>query len=173
MKYKLALASAIVLALGVVTANVLAECQKHTATFINVQGESIGTAALKATPNGVLIQAELQNLPEGWHAFHIHETGTCTPPDFASAGGHYNPQGHAHGYKVEGGYHAGDLPNVYVNADGKLTLDVLASHVTLDDGPHGLLDENGSALVIHAKADDYVSQPAGDAGGRIACAVIQ
>lgn len=140
--------------------------------FINAQGNTIGHAALTETPHGIRIRADLQGLPPGWHAFHLHAVGNCTPPDFKSAGGHFNPTGHNHGFDVPQGPHAGDLPNIYVAADGKLLLETFAARVTLKEGNASLLDPDGSALVLHAKADDYLSQPAGNAGDRIACAVI-
>jgi superoxide dismutase, Cu-Zn family len=141
--------------------------------FINIEGENVGQAKLMETPNGVLIKTNLHSLPPGWHAFHIHETGACTVPDFTSAGGHYNPEAQAHGFKCPEGPHAGDLPNVLVGPDGRLEIEVLAPRVTLRSGPNTLLDENGSALILHAGVDDYRSQPAGDAGGRITCGAIR
>lgn len=144
------------------------------ATFVNQQGQQVGTATLVQTPNGVLVSAEITGLPPGEHAFHIHETGRCNPASgFESAGGHYAPGGHKHGYLVEGGPHAGDMPNQFVGQDGRLHLQVFNPNVTLSPGPATLFDDDGSAIVVHANPDDYRSQPSGDAGGRIACAVIQ
>jgi Cu-Zn family superoxide dismutase len=145
------------------------------ATFIGTDGEQLGTATLSDTPNGVLISTDVRNLPEGVHAFHIHETGECDPATgFKSAGGHYAPEGREHGFLPEGGPHAGDMANQAVEADGIMQTDVFNARVTLARGePNTLFDDDGSALVIHAGADDYVSQPAGDAGSRIACAVIE
>jgi Cu-Zn family superoxide dismutase len=143
------------------------------AVFKNRQGETIGTATLIRTPNGVLIRAEAANLPPGPHGFHIHEVGQCDPAtNFESAGGHYNPQGKSHGYMVENGPHAGDMPNHTVAADGKLMAEVFNPNVGFS-GEATLFDQNGSALVIHATADDYRSQPSGAAGERLACGVIQ
>ncbi|MDX1675125.1 MAG: superoxide dismutase family protein, partial [Longimicrobiales bacterium] len=106
------------------------------------------------------------------HGFHIHETGSCVAPDFDSAGGHYAPRGHAHGVLHERGYHGGDLLNLHVPETGAVTTERLATDVTLrGDAP--LLDEDGSALVIHANADDYVSQPSGGGGPKVACGVIR
>ncbi|HEV7267766.1 MAG TPA: superoxide dismutase family protein [Falsiroseomonas sp.] len=142
--------------------------------FINAQGQSVGTASLVQTPAGVLITLQLRGLPAGLHAFHIHEAGSCDAAGgFQSAGGHYNPRDHQHGYLVQGGAHAGDMPNQFVGPDGVLRGQVLNDKVTLGQGQATLFDSNGSALVIHAQPDDYRSQPAGDAGGRIACAVIE
>lgn len=143
------------------------------AVFMNTEGESIGTATLIETPNGVLIRAELTNLPAGPHGFHIHETGACDAEGgFQSAGGHYNPTGAEHGYMVEGGPHAGDMPNQTVGDDGELRAEVFNTMISFN-GENPLFDDDGSALVVHATADDYMAQPAGAAGDRIACGVIQ
>lgn len=137
----------------------------------NSKGEAIGEAKLTQTPHGVLIQADLSKLSPGPHAFHIHAIGKCEPP-FKSAGDHFNPTDKQHGFLDPQGRHAGDLPNVHVTDNGTLKLDVLAPQVTLREGKNQLLDADGAALVLHAKPDDYQSDPAGDAGDRIACGVI-
>ena len=143
------------------------------ATVKGADGADHGTATLTETPAGVLIEAELTGLPPGVHGFHFHETGECEPP-FESAGGHYNPTMSDHGFTVEGGPHAGDMPNIHVPDTGALTIEVLNASVTLEEGaPETLFDDNGTALMIHAGADDYESQPAGDAGDRIACGVVE
>jgi Cu-Zn family superoxide dismutase len=139
--------------------------------FIDRSGDEIGTATLTDTPNGVLINVLLRGLPPNqWVALHIHETGDCDPKsEFKSAGGHYNPTNAEHGYVNEKGPHAGDLPNQYANIDGSLHAEAIAPMVSLE----GKTPIKGKALVIHAGKDDYKSQPAGNAGGRIACAVIK
>jgi hypothetical protein len=103
---------------------------------------------------------------------HIHETGKCEPP-FESAGGHFNPYGKAHGFNSPSGWHAGDLPNIYADAHGTVRIEVFVPQISLQGGEHPLLDHDGSAFVIHAHADDLQSDPAGDAGGRIACGVVE
>jgi Cu-Zn family superoxide dismutase len=144
------------------------------ATFVDSKGKQIGHAELMQTPNGVLIEAEVHGLPPGAHAFHIHEKGQCKTDDqFKTAGDHFNPSGKKHGYETTGGPHAGDMPNQFVGQDGVLKLNVINPNVSLGTGKDSLFDQDGSALVIHAKADDYKSQPAGDAGDRIACAVVE
>jgi Cu-Zn family superoxide dismutase len=144
------------------------------ATFINPEGNEIGNATLTETPTGVLISVDLKGLSTGQHAFHIHEKGVCNPADkFTSAGGHFNVHDKKHGYLVEGGPHAGDMPNLVVADDGHVGANVFNTAVTLKDGPNSLFGPNGTALVIHDRGDDYKSQPAGDAGSRIACAVIK
>jgi Cu-Zn family superoxide dismutase len=143
-------------------------------SFINAQGQQVGTAHLAQTPAGVLITVELRGLPPGVRGFHIHQTGRCDAAGgFDSAGGHYNPRNQQHGYLVQGGAHAGDMPNQAVGSDGVLRAQVLNDKVTLGEGEATLFDADGSALLVHAQADDYRSQPSGDAGGRLACAVIE
>jgi superoxide dismutase, Cu-Zn family len=137
----------------------------------NAGGETIGRATLTDGPAGVLIHVELTGAPPGAHAFHIHAVGQCAPP-FTSAGGHFNPAGHQHGFMNAQGRHAGDLPNIWVPADGHLTFDAFADGVTLKAGADSLFDADGSALVMHGGADDYASDPAGAAGPRVACGVV-
>ena len=147
-----------------------------TAKMIGDDEEDAGTVTLTQTPNGVLIEAHLVELADGEHGFHIHETGKCETPDFKSAGGHFNPTGAEHGLLVEGGPHAGDMPNIHFPEDGDkgLKFQVLNSMVSLIEGEEGyLLDEDGSAIMVHSGPDDYKSQPSGDAGSRIACGVIE
>lgn len=144
-----------------------------TAALKGADGADRGIATLIQTPAGVLIRAELTGVPEGVHGFHIHETGSCEAPDFESAGGHFAGGMSAHGFMNQEGPHAGDMPNITVAGD-ILTIEILNPKVSLQEGEEGyLFDDDGSALLIHAGADDYMSQPSGDAGARIACAVIQ
>ena len=150
-----------------------ARAQTAEGTLIAADGAAIGSVRLTETPHGVLIAATAEGLPPGPHAFHIHAVGACQTPDFTSAGGHFNPTGAKHGILSPDGMHAGDLPNVHVAADGTLNVEVLTQAVTLNDGPTSLFDEDGASLVIHANADDYRTDPTGEAGGRIACAVIE
>jgi Cu-Zn family superoxide dismutase len=143
-----------------------------TAPLINTEGKEIGTATLTQTPAGVLIRIEAKSLPPGEHAMHVHKTGRCDPAtQFESAGSHLAAEGQKHGLMVEGGPHAGDLPNQFVAADGALTAEVVTAGLNMAPGGN-IRDSDGSAVVLHAKADDYTSQPSGEAGGRIACAAI-
>jgi superoxide dismutase, Cu-Zn family len=149
-----------------------AQDQTATATFIDTDGQPVGQATLTGTGHGVLIRMEVSGLPaDQWLGFHIHEGEVCEPEEaFETAGGHFNPDDADHGYLVEDGPHAGDMPNQYVPADGVLRADVFNSFVRLGgEGP----DIRGRTLMIHAEPDDYESQPTGDAGARLACAVIE
>lgn len=143
------------------------------ADVIGADGAKLGTVMLQQTPAGVLVTADVKGIPAGEHGFHFHEKGICEPAQkFTTAGGHFTGGDHQHGLLVQGGPHGGDMPNQIVGADGFLKSQVLNTGVTLSPGKTSLIDADGSALVIHAGKDDYKSQPAGDAGGRLACAVI-
>lgn len=130
-----------------------------------------GKLAFVSTGEGVRITGRIAGLePGSTHGFHIHETGDCSAPDASSAGGHFNPGHQPHGHPTKGPHHAGDLPNQHANASGVATVNVLAHDIELGTG--GSTDILGRAVVVHAKPDDYTSQPAGNAGARIACGVI-
>lgn len=140
-------------------------------TFVNLEGVQTGTATLTETRGGVLIDLDLGALPaNAWLGFHIHETGTCDPHSaHETAGGHFNPTNAEHGVLSETGPHAGDMPNIHTDADGFARVQVLNPHVTLGEGDTSI---RGRALMVHAGADDHRSQPSGNAGDRLACAVI-
>ncbi|TVR82500.1 MAG: superoxide dismutase family protein [Rhodospirillales bacterium] len=152
------------------TADTADSTKTAEARMIDRDGNSVGTVTLRQTHHGTLLHARLHGLPPGVRAFHIHETGLCEPPDFASAEGHYNPTGDKHGFLAEEGMHAGDMPNIHIPESGELEIEVLAHMVDLDDN---LFDADGSSIVIHEGADDYKTDPAGAAGPRIACGVIE
>ena len=147
------------------------------AAIVNADGAHIGDAAFEQAPAGVIVQVRVTNLPPGPKGIHLHSVGACSP-DFAAAKGHINPQGHRHGLRNEMP-DAGDLPNLHVAADGTAAAEFFHQRVRVsapaagDDGPPPLLDEDGSAIVIHAAPDDHASQPIGGAGGRIGCGVIK
>jgi Cu-Zn family superoxide dismutase len=142
-------------------------------SLINREGEKTGEAELVETDKGVAIRVMAQGLEPGTKAIHLHETGKCVPPDFQSAGGHVNPFKKQHGFHNPKGYHAGDLPNLEVPSGGKVDAVIRTRDVTLKNGrPNSLLDQDGSALVIHEKADSYKTDPAGNAGDRIVCGEI-
>lgn len=144
--------------------------------LVNASGETIGSVRAWQTAGGISFHIDASGLPHGIHAIHVHSVGRCDPPDFASAGAHWNPAGHKHGFRNPAGPHAGDLPNVEVAANGVLSATVTlpaASLFTPPGAPGALLDADGAALVIHAAADDYVTDPSGNSGSRIVCAVIR
>ncbi len=138
----------------------------------DAKGGDVGEATLSAVEGGVKITLDLKGLPPGEHAIHVHETPTCTAPDFKSAGGHWNPAGKHHGMQNPEGPHAGDLPNFTVAADGTSKATLVATGMTWDHGAAAIWGPGGTALVIHATADDMKSDPAGNAGERIACGRI-
>lgn len=141
--------------------------------FKTAVGESVGNITLTQMPDGaVMVSASVRGLPPGQHGFHIHAVGSCTPT-FDAAGPHYNPLGKQHGLDNPNGPHAGDLPNLTVNADGTGTLNAKTTLITITPGPTTIFDTDGSAVIIHAQPDDQKTDPSGNSGGRIACAVLQ
>ncbi len=160
-------------ALFIATAVQARQAQMVHADIINAKGEKIGTATLQPAKLGVRINLNVSQLPPGTHALHVHAVGKCDPPDFKSAGPHFNPDNKKHGSKNPEGPHAGDLPNFDVKKDGTAKVSVVAPHVTLGEGPNSVFHPDGTALLIHEKADDYMTDPAGNAGARIACGVVQ
>jgi superoxide dismutase, Cu-Zn family len=165
------LAAVLLLAAPAFAADKASPVEKASAVLKDANGKEVGRATLTPTPSGVLVSLDLTAVPAGEHAFHIHAVGKCEPPDFKSAGPHFNPDNTKHGLMNQEGPHAGDMPNLHVPADGKLQVEVLNPTVSLS-GESALLDADGSALVIHAGADDYKTDPAGNAGAGIACGVI-
>jgi Cu-Zn family superoxide dismutase len=160
-------------AMIVVGAGQPASAQTANAALKNAEGKDVGSATLTQTPFGVLIRLSIKGLPAGEKAFHVHGVGKCEPP-FTSAGGHFNPGGKKHGVLASEGHHAGDMPNLHIPASGELTIEVLNTAITLDKGkPNSVFHSGGTALIIHAGKDDYRSDPTGEAGGRIACGLIQ
>jgi Cu-Zn family superoxide dismutase len=135
-------------------------------------GKVIGEATFLAQAEGVQVTVRVKGLKPGPHGFHVHDVGTCTPPDFKPAGGHFNPTGMKHGLENPAGHHGGDLPNLMVGADGAGQATAVLHGVTLGDGAASLFHPGGTAVVIHADADDGKSDPAGNSGARIACGVV-
>lgn len=152
-----------------------------TVEMMDAKKQSVGTVEIRPLAHGVVFIADLKNLPPGPHGFHVHERGVCEPPGFQSAGGHFNPSKSEHGFATEKGYHAGDLPNIHVNQQGVAKAEFHTTQLTLatgaaqtgagNAGPFSLLDDDGSAIMVHAKPDDY--RDVSSAGDRIACGVIK
>lgn len=143
-----------------------------TAELRSPSGQMVGSATLTEASGGVNVRVQVRGLPPGPHGIHVHEMGKCDAPDFMSAGGHYNPTSKQHGLQNPQGHHGGDQPNLTVGADGSATFDAMLMGVTLGSGAGSLLKADGTALVIHANADDQMTDPSGNSGGRIACGVI-
>ncbi|WP_181708252.1 superoxide dismutase family protein [Chthonobacter rhizosphaerae] len=137
-----------------------------------LDGAAHGSLTFTETPHGVLVRGELTDLPAGPHGFHVHAVGQCEPP-FTSAGGHFNPTDRKHGFMAEEGHHAGDLPNLHATDGNPVTVEAMLHDVSLSQGDAALLDDDGASVVIHAKADDHATDPAGDSGDRIACGVLE
>jgi Cu-Zn family superoxide dismutase len=142
-----------------------------TATLHDPAGTRVGTVTLIDTYAGVLVSGTVAGLGLGAHGIHLHAVGKCEAPAFASAGGHFNPEGKQHGYRNPNGPHLGDLPNLDTPAAGELRFEFLAPGITLK-GSNALLDADGASVVVHSGRDDYATDPAGNSGARIACGVI-
>jgi Cu-Zn family superoxide dismutase len=161
-------AATILFAAGLSAAN-----KPVTVDVKDAKGQSVGTAVISdAKSGGVNIKLNLKGLPPGEHAVHVHQNAKCEAPGFTTAGGHFNPEQKHHGLQNPDGPHAGDMPNFTVKPNGTAKVTVTDPRVTLGDGNNSLFTSGGTALVIHAKADDMKSDPAGNAGERIACGTI-
>jgi Cu-Zn family superoxide dismutase len=163
------------LALGLLAALVaapalaLAAPSAARARLLDAQGKEVGIASFEPAQGGVTIDVKVSSVSPGKHGFHVHEAGKCEPPDFKSAGAHFNPGGKKHGHDNPEGAHAGDLPNLQVGADGRGTASFVAKGLALES----LFQGGGTALVLHADPDDGKTDPSGNSGARIACGVIE
>jgi superoxide dismutase, Cu-Zn family len=144
-----------------------------TTRLLTAEGNSLGEVELLQMADGVQLIASVKGLPAGEYAMHLHAVGRCTGPDFASAGPHFNPAGKSHGRDNPMGAHAGDLPNLVVTDKGVGEMNLMLPGLRLADGTAPLLDGDGAAVVLHARPDDYRSDPAGNAGARVACGDVR
>jgi Cu-Zn family superoxide dismutase len=151
--------------------------------FTNNAGAPVGEAVIVDAKDGVLLRLRLEGLSPGWHGAHIHMTGTCedAAEGFKASGAHFDPENHEHGLENAAGSERGDLPNIFAGADGAATVEFFRANLHLtpseeaatENGPYPLLDDDGFAIIIHANADDHVTQPIGGAGDRVACAAFR
>ena len=166
--------TALALSFGLIAAAPAAHAA--TAQLKGADGKTLGTATLIEAPHGVLLRIEVKGLTPGWHGLHFHEKGDCGAPDFKSAGAHvHTTTAVVHGLLNPDGNDNGDLPNLFVAADGAASVELFSPLVSLDGagGRPALLDADGSAIVVHASPDDYKTQPIGGAGARVACGVVK
>jgi superoxide dismutase, Cu-Zn family len=140
------------------------------ATLNPTQGSTVkGTVQFTPAKGGVLVTAHIEGLTPGTHGFHVHEKGDCSAPDGSSAGGHFNPGTQPHAARTAAARHEGDLGNIEANAKGIAEVKFVDAQLKLD-GPEGIL---GKGVIVHEKADDFTTQPTGNAGGRKACGVVE
>jgi Cu-Zn family superoxide dismutase len=143
-----------------------------TADVNNAEGHAVAEARATQESDGVRIHVTASGMQPGTYGAHVHAVGRCDAPDFASAGGHWNPTEKHHGRLNPQGQHMGDLPNLTIGANGNGEVDYLIAGATLHGGEHPMLDDDGAAVVIHAGPDDYRSDPSGNSGARMACGVF-
>ncbi len=163
---------AVTIILGLVSAAAPAKAQSARAVLQDQGGSQIGVIDFTQTDQGVRVDVRVEGLEPGVYGLHIHENAECAAPDFESAGGHFNPTGSEHGFLNSNGPHAGDLPNLQVDQEGRAWMEFVTARVSLDPGENDSLLQ-GMSVVIHAGADDYITDPSGNAGERVACGLVE
>lgn len=143
------------------------------AAIADAEGQPRGDATATEVEGGVRVTLAVMNMPAGEYGYHVHAVGRCDAPSFESAGPHWNPTGAQHGTENDAGPHMGDLPNLTVGADGTGRLEATIQGATLGAGANSMMDSDGTSILIHERADDYRTDPAGDSGARIACGVLR
>jgi Cu-Zn family superoxide dismutase len=163
-----------VLGVCVLAASAQNESKNKTVKLQDSQGKDVGTATIMDKGWGVEVKLDLKGLPPGDHAVHFHQNAKCDPPDFKSAGAHFNPTDKQHGFDNPQGHHAGDMMNFTVKNNGTAKVAVKDTSVKLGMGsdPNSLYANGGTSIIVHAKADDYKTDPSGNSGDRIACGVV-
>lgn len=172
--HRLSLALIVVFLLGCASARTSnTTMTTATATLRNASGTSLGVVRLESVAGGVRLTGPLNGLTPGAHGIHLHAVGRCDAPGFASAGDHFNPRNMKHGLVNPEGPHAGDMPSIAADADGRAVVDHTTALVTLGNGGNTVFDADGTAVVVHASADDQRTDPSGNSGSRIACGVVE
>jgi superoxide dismutase, Cu-Zn family len=147
--------------------------QRASADLFNLRGQKVGHAVVDESRRGLSLSMYVHGLLPGDHGLHFHMTGMCSPPDFASAGAHWNPGKKQHGLESPQGFHAGDMPNIRTDARGTARVHLLLAVGPLSKGKNALLDGDGGAIVIHEDTDDLITDPSGNSGKRIVCGVLR
>lgn len=161
---------------AVATANGMSHMAEMTAEVLGSDGATVGTVTVREAPEGILLTIDLEEgaLEPGWHGIHLHQVATCEDVgEFKKSGGHIDPAGTAHGLLNPDGPHPADLPNIYAASDGSVHAQMYNDRIGLNAGEVRILDDDGSALVIHESPDDHETQPIGGAGARVACAALK
>ena len=171
MKVRLAVAVAVAMLAACATIEPGGDVGDAAAVLAEPGGRPIGRAVISQHEGEARVLVEIERLAAGTYGAHIHRTGRCEAPNFDSAGAHWNPTGQQHGFSNPSGRHRGDLPNIVVGADGRGRL-AFAIRGAIVAGEEGIVDDDGAAIVIHARRDDYRTDPSGNSGPRIACGVL-